>query len=70
MSIRVYVQLDHTSESMRFVARAEKDGALLHEVGKYGGSEARDEVFRKMTVWLKSHGYPVPDHYWQQTFPH
>ena len=70
MSIRIYVQLDHKSESMRYVATAKKDGKRLHEIGEYGGSEARGEVFRKMAVWLQSHGYPVPDHYWQQTFPH
>ena len=70
MSIRIDVQLDHRSESMRYIATATQDCKHLHQVGAYGGTEARDEVFRNMTKWLKSHGYPVPDHYWQQTFPH
>ena len=70
MIIRVYVQLDHKSESMRYIATATQDCKQLHQIGEYGGTEACDEAFRKMTAWLKSHGYPVPDHYWQQTFPH
>ena len=69
MSIRVDVQMDHESESMRYVATATLDGKRLHEVGEYGGLEACDEVFRKMAAWLKGQGYPVPDHYWQQIFP-
>ena len=70
MSIRIEVQLDQGSESMRFVATATLDGNRLHEVGQFGGLEARDKVVRKMAEWLQGQGYPVPDHYWlQQKFP-
>ena len=69
MSIHVYVQLDHKSESMRYIATATQDCKRLHEIGEYGGSEAQDKVFRKMAAWLKSKGYPVPNHYWRQIFP-
>ena len=68
MAIRVCIQMDHESASMRYVATATLDGERLHEVGKYGGLEARDEAFRQMAEWLKGQGYPVPDHYWQETF--
>ena len=54
MSIRVDVQMDHESESTRYVATATLDGKRLHAVGEYGGAEVRDEVFRKMAAWLKS----------------
>ena len=69
MSIRIDVQMEHASESMRFVATATLDGKRLHEVGKHGGTEACDEVFAQMVEWLKGQGYAAPDHYWQQTFP-
>ena len=69
MSIRIDVQIDHKSASMRYVATAAQDCERLHEVGQYGGSEAQDEVFRKMAAWLKSNGYPAPNHYWLQIFP-
>ena len=59
MSIRVDVQMDHESESMRYVAAATLDGKRLHEVGEHGGPESRDEVFRKMAAWLKGQEYPV-----------
>ena len=68
MSIRVEVQLDHESESLRFVARATLEGEPLHEVGKHGGTEVQDELLRKMAEWLEGRGHPVPDHYWLQQF--
>ena len=69
MSIRVDVQLDHGSESLRYVATATLDGRHLHEVGKHGGTEACGEVFREMAAWLKGQGHQTPDHYWLQQFP-
>lgn len=36
MRIRVYVQADHKSESLRYVATAMLDGKHLHKVKKYG----------------------------------
>ena len=68
MSIRIEVQMDHQSESMRFVATATLHGKLLHEVGQYGGTEACDKVLRKMAEWRQGQGYPLPDHYWLQQF--
>ena len=68
MSIGVEVQMDHKSESVRYVATATLDGKRLHKVGEYGGPEARDKVVRKMAEWLEGQGYPVPDHYWLQQF--
>ena len=53
---------------MRFVATATQDGKRLHEIGKYGGLEVRDEVVREMAEWLEGQGYPVPDHYRLQQF--
>ena len=69
MSIRVDVQMDHESESMRYVATATLDGKCVHEVREYGGPESSDKVFRTMAAWLKDRGHPVPDHYWLQIFP-
>ena len=68
MSIRIEVQLDHASESMRYLATATLLGKRLHQVGKYGGLEARDKVVRKMVEWLQGQGYQAPDHYWLQQF--
>lgn len=68
-AVRIYIQMDHASESMRYVARAMLREKCLHETGKYGDVKARDEVFRMMVQWLEGHGYTAPDHYWQQTFP-
>ena len=68
MSIRVDVQMDHESASMRFVATAKLDGKCLHKVEEYGGIEAREEVIRKMAEWLDGREYPRPDHYHQQEF--
>ena len=74
MSIRVDVQLDHGSESLRWIATATLDGKHLHEVGKYGGPEVCDELLIEMAAWLKGQEHPVPDHYreqqWvEQSFP-
>ncbi len=69
MSIRVDVQMDLESASTRYVATATLDGKRLHKVGKYGGPEVRDEVFREMVAWLKGQESQAPDHYWLQTFP-
>ena len=69
MSIRIDVQLDHGSESLRYVATATQNGKFLHEIGKYGGPEVCNEVFREMADWLKDRGHPTPDHYWMQQFP-
>ena len=68
MSVRIEVQMDHQSESMRYLATATLLGKRLHQVGQFGGPEARDKVVRKMAEWLQAQGYPVPDHYWQQQF--
>ena len=65
MSIRIEVQLDHQSASMRYLATATLDGKHLHEVGQFGVPE---DVLRKMTEWLQGQGYPLPDHYWLKTF--
>ena len=68
MSIRVDVQLDHGSESLRWIATATLDGKRLHEIGKHGGLKERDEVAKKMAEWLEGQGRPVPDHYRLQKF--
>ena len=68
MIIRVEVQLDHESASMRFIARVKQDGVRLHEIGKYGGLAVRDKLLREMAEWLEGRGYPVPDQYWLQQF--
>ena len=70
MNIRIDVQMDHGEASMRYIATATLDGKHLYEVGEYGGLEAPGKVFTKVAEWLEGQGYPVPDHYWQQTFPH
>jgi hypothetical protein len=44
MSIRVDVQLDHGSESLRWIATATLDGKRLHEIGKHGGLKECDEL--------------------------
>ena len=64
MSIRVDVQLDHGSESLRWIATATLDGKHLHEVGKYGGPEVCDELLIEMAAWLKGQEHPVPDVTW------
>ena len=69
MSIRIDVQMDHEGESTRYVATATLDGKRLHEVGKHGGPEVRDGLFREITAWLKGQGHQTPDHYWNQQFP-
>ena len=53
MSVHIEVQMDHASESMRYLATATLLGKRLHQVGEYGGPEARDKVFRKMAEWLQ-----------------
>lgn len=67
-SIRIDIQLDHRSESLRYVATATL-GGKRHEIGKHGGPEVCDELFREMAAWLRGQGHQAPDHYWQQTFP-
>ena len=69
MSIRIDVQMDHGSASIRYVATASLDGKHLQEVGKYGGPEVCDEAFREMVAWLNDQGHQAPDHYWLQKFP-
>ena len=69
MSIRIDIQLDHGSESLRYVATATQDGKPLHDIGKYGSTEVCAEVFRELTAWLKDQGHQAPDHYWLQQFP-
>ncbi len=69
MSVRVRVQQDDASESLRYVATATLEGHRLPEVGVYGGSEAENEAFRKMSAWLRQNGYPRPDGYWIRVFP-
>ena len=68
MSIRVEVQMDQGSESLRYVATAMLEGKRLHKIGKHGGLEARDEVARAMAEWLKGQGYPMPGHYLSRKF--
>ena len=68
MSIRIEVQLDHQSASMRYLATATLLGKRLHQVGQFGGPEVRHKVVRKMAEWLQGQGYPLPDHYWLQQF--
>ena len=68
MSIRIEVQIDKESESMRYLATATLLGKRLHQVGEYGGLEARDKAVRKMAEWLQAQGYPVLDHYWLKKF--
>ena len=69
MSVRIQVQQDDASESLRYVATATLEGDRLHEVAVYGGSEAEDEAFRKMSVWLRQNGYPRPDWLLDQSLP-
>ena len=69
MSIRIDVQVDHGSESLRYVATATQDGKPLHKIWKYGGPEVHDEVFCELGEWLKGQGHQAPDHYWLQKFP-
>ena len=68
MSIRVDVQLDHGSESLRWIATAKLDGKRLHEIGKHGGLKECDELLIEVAAWLKGQGHPVPDHYRLQEF--
>ena len=68
MSIRIDVQIDHGSESLKYVATATLDGKRLHEVGKYGGPEVCDKLFSEIVAWLEGQGHQAPGHYWQQTF--
>ena len=76
--VQVYIQMDHKSGSMRFIARAMSDGRRLphDDIGKYGGPPDQsidkicDELFERTVGWLKDHGYNTPEHYWKQRFPH
>ena len=68
MQTRIYVQMDHASESMRYIATATRNGEVLHEIAKYGGPEIGENLFRALSEWLEQNGYKSPDYYWMQTF--
>ena len=68
--MEIYIGLDHTSESMRFVARARSsDGRVQHEIGKHGGLEVQEELFREMAAWVEMAVGRAPDFYWLQQYP-
>ena len=50
MKPRICVQMDHQSESMRYVATATLNGKRLHEVDEYGGPEVCNEVLLAAAV--------------------
>ncbi len=52
MSIRIDVQMDHGSESTRYVATATEDGKHLHEVEKNG---ARKSATRCSGRWQRGY---------------
>ena len=63
MNIRIDIQMDDESSTMRYIATATLDGKRLHTIGK-NGDGLDDELFRQMVKWLKDHGHLAPDHYW------
>ena len=68
--MEIYIGLDHTSESLRYVARARtSDGRQQHEIGKYGGPEVVEELFREMAAWVERIVGHAPDFYWLQQYP-
>ena len=69
MNIRIDIQMDHESSSVRYIATATLDRKRLHIIEKLGGLDFADELFRQMVEWLKDQGHPAPNHYWQQQFP-
>lgn len=66
--IRINIFMDQESESMRYVAQAERDGRELHRISRYGGDEAVEDVFQAMLEWLNARGCDLPDHYWMKQY--
>ena len=40
-----------------------------YEIGKYGGLEVREELFREMAAWVEMAVGRAPDFYWLQQYP-
>ena len=66
----IYIALDDTSESWRYVARARSsDGRVQHEIRKHGGVEVLAELFREMAAWVEMAVGQAPDYYWLRQYP-
>ena len=68
MNIRIDIQMDDESSTMRYIATASLDGKQLHTIGKCDEG-IEHELFRQMVEWLKDQGHPAPDHYWERKSP-
>lgn len=67
--IRINISMDQVSESMQYVAQAERDGREMHSISRYGGSEVVEDLFQAMIKWLSARGGDLPDHYWMKQYP-
>ncbi len=73
MAIRIETQLDHSSESMRYIARAVLDGRCIYEVGEYGGppdsiDEIRTRLCRNVADFVTTEHAEAIDHYWVERY--
>ena len=74
MPIRIETHLDHTSESMRWVAKAMLDGRCICEVGEYGGppeeaiAAIQARLCRKVAAFVLTEWDEVVDHYWVERY--
>ncbi len=78
MPTRIETQLDHESESMCFLARAQlsspkRDSRRVLEVSEYGGAPESVEAIQTRLCWkvrtlLRSMDEEVPDHYFVEQY--
>ena len=78
MATRIETQLDHESESMCFLARAQlsspkRDSRCVLEVSEYGGAPESIEAIQTRLCWkvrtlLRSMDEEVPDHYFVEQY--
>ena len=75
-NVRIEIQADHEAASSYEMATAYSGEQELHRIRKCFSkhitveaiSEARAEMFKELVEWLRSNGYPTPDHYWLQQY--
>lgn len=60
LQLRLQICMDEDSESMRYVAEAERGGPEEPRISKHGRSEVVGDLYRVMIASLGSRGYNAP----------
>ena len=60
LQLRLKICMDEDSESMRYVAEAERGGPEGPRISKHGRSEVVGNLYRVMIALLGSRGYNAP----------